>query len=965
MGKRYGTVVSLGLMVLFLSGSSHSSGRATGSEKKSHGTVLTKIERSYQSGEIDYETALMYKVYAIDDFERLPEEYRAGVSEDDGSAVCGTPTFLEVRRNWGRLSTAAQRTLKRHLERPTLSGPEIILKTTHFRIHYTHQLVDAFPDSLALIVGMYAEHNWSQQCTEMHWDEPPSDYGLGGDDLYDIYIKNIKVYGYVSPEQEGPDPDQEDWTSYIVVTNEAKSSQYKKIVAHEFNHACEISYSWSEHFFWLENCANWMAYTVYSELLESFTMTTSGNENPLSNPWLSITALYNRYMYSGCAWVFFLTERYSDIDLPRRIWVRNSTNWGEHTIADIDYVLAASYGSSFNQALKEYCIWRYFTGPNDDGQHFSFGGNWVNGPYIKPSHIHSTYPASGDEGDHPLDFYGTSFIQFDYPEAEGQRGLSITFDGQDGYDWAAMVAFYPGTEFTEIQLDGDGAGTMAVSWEDYDRIVLIPVVLSSEGTGLTFTYSASQTDDLPCPTMERIAEPQGRWYNTAPSFSNFGFDDDGDLDDGWYQINSCSGQWINLFLNVGGFFWDSDGWAIPGFGDLPQGSNTIYFKVRDRAGNEAGGCRWSWQFFKDTVFPDGPTNVTSASHQPGVWSNAPTVEIAWTDATDPGPGAGLDGYATLWDKSPLTLPDSTVCVEGGVGSVTSSPLSDGSDHYFHIRCVDRAGNWGSPVHVGPFCIDRSGPVDGSISINSGAETTFTNVVTLDKLGAVDEFSGLGSGARMRFSNDGVSWSEAEDYADVRSDWDLTAGEYGGTPFAGTKTVFVQFQDAAGNWSDCFQDTIEYMPSLVVVSTVLCDGFVGFAYSEALLAVGGTAPYRWDVISGFLPDGLGLDSLAGMIFGTPTAAESTFITIEVTDAVLARDTQDFSISVSQRLKGDVNADGYVNIVDVVRAVNILLGLETPTASEEWAADCSGDGLIDILDAVGMINAILGMGECGSS
>ena len=64
-----------------------------------------------------------------------------------------------------------------------------------------------------------------------------------------------------------------------------------------------------------------------------------------------------------------------------------------------------------------------------------------------------------------------------------------------------------------------------------------------------------------------------------------------------------------------------------------------------------------------------------------------------------------------------------------------------------------------------------------------------------------------------------------------------------------------------------------------------------------------------------------------------------------------------------MKGDVNGDGVVNIVDVVRVVNIILGDEA-TAYERWAADCNEDGHIDILDLVGIINVILDVGTCPS-
>ena len=52
---------------------------------------------------------------------------------------------------------------------------------------------------------------------------------------------------------------------------------------------------------------------------------------------------------------------------------------------------------------------------------------------------------------------------------------------------------------------------------------------------------------------------------------------------------------------------------------------------------------------------------------------------------------------------------------------------------------------------------------------------------------------------MRFSNDGTTFSAAEAYATSKT-WTLTSGD-------GTKTVYAQYQDVAGNWSTAATDTI--------------------------------------------------------------------------------------------------------------------------------------------------------------
>ncbi len=60
----------------------------------------------------------------------------------------------------------------------------------------------------------------------------------------------------------------------------------------------------------------------------------------------------------------------------------------------------------------------------------------------------------------------------------------------------------------------------------------------------------------------------------------------------------------------------------------------------------------------------------------------------------------------------------------------------------------------------------------------------------------------------------------------------------------------------------------------------------------------------------------------------------------------------------QVKGDVNGDETVDIMDVVQSVNFILGKSTPSAAQLSAADCNGDGKIDVLDVMRMVNMILG-------
>jgi len=84
------------------------------------------------------------------------------------------------------------------------------------------------------------------------------------------------------------------------------------------------------------------------------------------------------------------------------------------------------------------------------------------------------------------------------------------------------------------------------------------------------------------------------------------------------------------------------------------------------------------------------------------------------------------------------------------------------------------------------------PPRGSFLINNGHKTTKEPEVTLDLSGIHDNDSGLSRGSQMCFSNDGVNWSQPEDFQ-LNKQWYLDRGN-------GDKTVYAKFRDVNGNWN---------------------------------------------------------------------------------------------------------------------------------------------------------------------
>ncbi|HET7270650.1 MAG TPA: hypothetical protein VFI90_06135, partial [Rubrobacter sp.] len=90
---------------------------------------------------------------------------------------------------------------------------------------------------------------------------------------------------------------------------------------------------------------------------------------------------------------------------------------------------------------------------------------------------------------------------------------------------------------------------------------------------------------------------------------------------------------------------------------------------------------------------------------------------------------------------------------------------------------------------------------GKVVINDGRAATSSRAVTL-KLSATDPSPGSGI-VKMRIKNAGGYWSSWTRYAESK-DWKITRA-------AGTKTVYVQYRDAAGNLSAKASDSITYRP----------------------------------------------------------------------------------------------------------------------------------------------------------
>ena len=59
------------------------------------------------------------------------------------------------------------------------------------------------------------------------------------------------------------------------------------------------------------------------------------------------------------------------------------------------------------------------------------------------------------------------------------------------------------------------------------------------------------------------------------------------------------------------------------------------------------------------------------------------------------------------------------------------------------------------------------------------------------------------------------------------------------------------------------------------------------------------------------------------------------------------------------RGDVNGDGVTNLLDVMKVIDHLLGIQILEADQFDRGDCNNDGEINVLDVFGIVNVILGI------
>ncbi len=208
--------------------------------------------------------------------------------------------------------------------------------------------------------------------------------------------------------------------------------------------------------------------------------------------------------------------------------------------------------------------------------------------------------------------------------------------------------------------------------------------------------------------MEGIVEPQNQYYNTAPTFANFGFY--AELGLNTIDFSTDGTNWTNIASSIPGQSWSEVGWTLPNFASLSEGAQTVSFRAYDDDGHLGGGAGvWDWSFIKQTVniqavtITDFSDPVDTGGHLNVEFEQAKGVahyRLYYAEGYTTWPG---DGSATMVD--PATSPYDLV-------------TTDETNYMVRVYWVDEAGNQSTNY-------DQAGPMQ-SINNSTVYVGTFNN-----------------------------------------------------------------------------------------------------------------------------------------------------------------------------------------------------------------------------------------------
>jgi len=443
--------------------------------------VFSKIDELDQNKLYDVNQSSIFKVYALLSPEKLPEELK---DCNLNLPFCGTFVPLDIFRKKEKLIPQVYNYIQSLLLPPQKGEKYIDSEKFPIRVHYEnleYEYVNA--------VLRYAEQSYQVEINEIGFIPPPPDGNSGGNDYYDIYLRELGqgLGGYTSPINYYQQVEWCSYSSYCVINSNVSDGDFLKgAIAHEFNHSCQFSMDPTESLNIMEATATYIMDVVFPETNSNFGYLPYFQREPYKS--VDFYAYNNVYMYGAFLFPQFLTEYYdnNNPEFILKIWEGTmQTGWtNEPDFLDAIENLVLDYaGHSFQDTYREFAQWRYFTDINDDGNHFINGSIYGKKSTVKIDKIikNSDLPIIDWCSSNPPAEYGANYFNFDTDDLSDS--IFIQFKGNPLKTWSADMLLFPVddlvTHYDELIENKGFAGTFFINEiKDFDKAVLVVSNLS-------------------------------------------------------------------------------------------------------------------------------------------------------------------------------------------------------------------------------------------------------------------------------------------------------------------------------------------------------------------------------------------------------------------------------------------------------------------------------------------------------
>jgi len=385
------------------------------------------------------------------------------------------------------------------LERPELP---LAFFSDNFKIHYTVEgdyavyhpdedvnPADGTPDYINRMAE-YLEQSWGKYIIELNYDRPPPDNGMGGDDLYDVYVEEIT--GQTVPESPSEYyAGRSAYSSYMYIGHDLRNLNHpddpipllKVTCAHELFHAVQMSYraftsdatDW-----WYELTAGWAEERVFDEINEVYYYL----EDYYSKIFKSIYDTGGTHMYGAWVWAEYLTAQHGN-DTIRQAFIK-LINF-DNSLTAVKLVLEDA-GYDFGDEFSNFAAWNYFTADNYRPDFFPEGHDFPASVPVSANHYE--YPTGWIETPKAVENLGIAYIYFD-SVAAAKSELYIEFIADDTYpENVTIAAIFHESPVQVFTYNLAPSQDTLINIEDFDRCEAVVMAVSWPYQGYEISDSA-------------------------------------------------------------------------------------------------------------------------------------------------------------------------------------------------------------------------------------------------------------------------------------------------------------------------------------------------------------------------------------------------------------------------------------------------------------------------------------------